>query len=34
VLGTPLKWFGAVLSLLVFAEVRGLRRRRLQGRPW
>ncbi|MBN2036422.1 MAG: hypothetical protein JW768_06735 [Chitinispirillaceae bacterium] len=36
VLGTPLKWFGAVLalSLLVVAEVRGLRRRRLQGRPW
>jgi hypothetical protein len=36
VLGTPLKWFGAVLalSLLLFAEVRGLRRRRLQGRPW
>jgi hypothetical protein len=36
VLGTPLKWFGAVLALLllVFAEVRGLRRRRLQGRPW
>ena len=36
VLGTPLKWFGAVLalSLLVFAEVRGLRRRRLQGRRW
>jgi len=36
VLGTPLKWLGAIvaLSLLVFAEVRGLRRRRLQGRPW
>lgn len=36
VLGTPLKWLGAVaaLSLLVFAEVRGLRQRRLQGRPW
>jgi len=35
-LGTPLKWLGALLalSLLVFAEVRGLRRRRLQGRPW
>lgn len=36
VLGTPLKWFGAVLalSLLVLAELRGLRRRHLQGRPW
>jgi len=36
VLGTPLKWFGAALalSLLVVAEIRGLRRRRLQGRPW
>jgi hypothetical protein len=36
VAGTPLKWLGALLalSLLVFAEVRGLHQRRLQGRPW
>ncbi len=36
VLGTPLKWLGALLalSLLIFAEIRGLRRRLLQGRPW
>ena len=34
--GTPLKCSGAVpaLSLPVFAEVRGLRQGRLQGRPW
>ena len=36
VLGTPLKWLGTflVLLLLGFAEVRGLRRRLQQGRPW
>lgn len=36
VLGTPLKWLGVVfvLLLLVFAEIRGLRQRHLQGRAW
>jgi len=36
VVGTPLKWLGTarVLSLLVLAEIRGLRKRRLEGRPW
>jgi hypothetical protein len=36
VLGTPLKWLGTLLVLLLlgFAEVRGLRRRLQQGRPW
>ncbi|MCX7727701.1 MAG: hypothetical protein N2053_12745 [Chitinispirillaceae bacterium] len=36
VIGTPLKWIGAVivLLLLVFAEIRGLQHRLREGRPW